>query len=80
MYGSHLLKFVSATQQPIALSTAESEYYALIREAAVAIGCANMALDMGISLGVKLHGDAIVASGVGHRRGAGRIRHIGDNQ
>eukprot|EP00971_Amphidinium_carterae_P128864 2552161-Amphidinium_carterae.1 len=29
LHGRHVLKFVSATQQPIALSSAESEYYAL---------------------------------------------------
>eukprot|EP00971_Amphidinium_carterae_P123677 2449486-Amphidinium_carterae.1 len=61
-----MLKFVSATQQPIALSTAESEYYALTRAAAVAIGCSNMALDMGVSRGVRLHGDATAASGIAH--------------
>eukprot|EP00971_Amphidinium_carterae_P234391 4650869-Amphidinium_carterae.1 len=35
-----------------------------------------MALDMGVSRGVRLHGDATAASGIAHRGGAGRVRHI----
>eukprot|EP00971_Amphidinium_carterae_P125996 2496133-Amphidinium_carterae.1 len=37
MHNTHMTKFVSATQQPIALSTAESEYSALVRAATIAI-------------------------------------------
>eukprot|EP00971_Amphidinium_carterae_P342001 6481117-Amphidinium_carterae.1 len=76
MHGQHTLKFVSATQQPIALSSAESEYYSLVRAATTAIGCSNMAMDLNIPLKVQLHADATAASGIAHRRGAGKVRHI----
>eukprot|EP00971_Amphidinium_carterae_P299352 5947695-Amphidinium_carterae.1 len=76
MHDTHMIKFVSATQQPIALSTAESEYYALVRAATIAIGCSGMTRDLGLEMKVKMHGDATAASGIAHRRGAGKLRHI----
>eukprot|EP00971_Amphidinium_carterae_P325489 6455761-Amphidinium_carterae.2 len=76
MHGEHMIKFVSATQQPIALSTAESEYYALTRAATIAVGCISMTKDFGIHKKIRLHGDATAASGIAHRRGAGKLRHI----
>ena len=76
MYGDHQIKFLSATQQPIALSSAESEWYAMVRTATVAIGMANMFLDYGLSVKVELLGDATAASGIACRRGVGKVRHL----
>ena len=78
-HGQHMIKFTNATQQPIALSSAESEYYALTRAAAAVAagaGCINMAKDLGMTLELRFHGDATAASGIAHRCGAGRLRHI----
>ena len=76
MYGKHMIKFLSATQKVEALSSAESEWYALVRTASVAIGVTNLAKDLGLKVDLRLAGDATAASGIAHRRGAGRVRHI----
>ena len=76
MYGKHMIKFLSATQKVEALSSAESEWYALVRTASVAIGVRNLSKDLGLKVDLRLAGDATAASGIAHRRGAGRVRHI----
>ena len=76
MYGKHMIKFLSATQKVEALSSAESEWYALVRTASVAIGVTNLSKDLGLNVDLRLAGDATAASGIAHRRGAGRVRHI----
>ena len=75
-HGAHLIKFVSATQVPIALSPGESEWYAKVRAASIVLGAASMAKDLGRSLSCHLRGDSTSADGIGNRRGAGKIRHI----
>eukprot|EP00971_Amphidinium_carterae_P214373 4254408-Amphidinium_carterae.1 len=65
MHGGHLIKFLSATQQPIALSSAESEWYAMVRTATFNIGMVNMAIDYGRTLQCRLLGDATAAAGIG---------------
>ena len=76
MYGKHMIKFLSATQKVEALSSAESEWHALVRTASVAIGVTNLSKDLGLKVDLWLAGDATAASGIAHRRGAGRVRHI----
>eukprot|EP00971_Amphidinium_carterae_P227112 4504971-Amphidinium_carterae.1 len=76
MHGQHMIKYSSTTQQPIALSSAESGWYAMVKTAALCIGMANMAKDYGRTLRVKILGDATAAGGIGARRGAGKVRHI----
>ena len=71
-----MIKFLRATQKVEALSSAESEWYALVRTASVAIGVTNLSKDLGLKVDLRLAGDATAASGIAHRRGAGRARHI----
>ena len=40
------------------------------------LGFKSMALDFGRTLQPRIFGDATAASGIGHRRGAGRVRHL----
>ena len=75
-HGSHMLKFISATQTPIALSPAESEWYAKVRAASVVIGATSMGRDLGRDLAAHLMGDSTSADGIGNRRGVGKIRHL----
>ena len=76
MHGQHMIRFSSTTQQPIALSSAESGWYATVKSATIAVGMGNMAADYSKFVQVHLFGDAPVASGIGHRRGAGKVRHL----
>ena len=76
MHGQHMIKMLSATQKVIALASAESEYYSMVRGAAAGIGLVNLAADFGRSLRLRLQADATGAIGIARRRGAGRVRHI----
>ena len=76
MHGTHMLKLISSTQTVEALSSGEAEWYALVHAASAAIGMANLGRDYGLTLGVSLAGDATACSGIAHRRGVGKIRHL----
>ena len=76
MIGKHLIKGWSKTQALIALSSAESELYAVLRTASETLGLISMGTDMQYQFGGKIWGDASVALGIIHRRGLGRTRHI----
>ena len=71
-----MVKFSTGTQDRPALSTAESEWYGLVRCATFTIGFCNMAADFGRTPQPRLSGDATAASGIAHRRGAGKLRHV----
>ncbi|CAK0865658.1 unnamed protein product, partial [Prorocentrum cordatum] len=74
--GDHMIRVFSATQGSEALSSGEAEWYALVHTVSCGIGLVSLARDMGYELELRLAGDATAASGIAHRRGAGRIRHI----
>ena len=63
-------------QTMIALSTGESEFYALVKATSVAIGLQNMARHYGLELGITLKVDATAGRGIASRRGVGKIRHL----
>ena len=77
MLGSHVVKHWSTTQHTFALSSGESEYYALVKSASQAIGLQSMQSDVNVdSLGIEIKTDASAAIGITSRRGLGRVRHI----
>lgn len=76
LHGKHLLSGSSTTQVPIALSTGESEFYALTKSIARGLGLKSMAADLGEKVDLEVNCDASAAKGIVARRGAGRLRHI----
>ena len=74
--GTHVIKTWSSTQDAIALSSGEAEYYALVKCGSQALGLNAMMEDLGISFRVHLKTDASAAQGISARRGLGKIRHI----
>jgi hypothetical protein len=76
--GSHCLKTWSSTQAPIALSSAEAEYYAMGEAATRAIGLRSMLEELGIGLskGIELWSDSSAARGFAARKGVGKMRHL----
>ena len=77
MLGSHVIKHWATTQHTFALSSGESEYYALVKSASQSIGLQSMQNDINIShLGIEIKTDASAAIGIASRRGLGRVRHI----
>lgn len=76
MWGGHLLKSWSTTQQVIALSSAEAELYALLKGTAQTKGMLSMLADFGLYADCIVKTDASAALCIAHRVGLGRTRHI----
>ena len=72
MIGNHTIKTWAKTQSSVALSSAESEFYATLKAAQESIGIISMCKD----LGHRLFADASAVLGVAQRLGVGRIRHL----
>ena len=76
-HGHHFLKMICSTQTQIALSSGESEWYALTHAACAITGLKNLSRDLGRNLEAHLMGDASAASVIGARRIVGKMRHLG---
>jgi hypothetical protein len=63
MIGTHCIKTWSKTQDTIALSSGEAEYYGIVRGASQGIGVRNMLKDLGINMKIKIKTDASAAKG-----------------
>ena len=74
--GEHLIRSWSKTQATIALSSAESEFYATLKACQEALGMSALATELNMTLGIKVHVDASAALGVAQRRGLGKLRHL----
>jgi hypothetical protein len=78
MIGAHCVKTWSSTQAPVALSSAEAEYYSMVEGGTRAIGLRNMLEELGVLVRgpVVLHSDSSAARSFASRRGVGRMRHL----
>ena len=76
MIGTHVLKIWSKTQSLIALSSAESEFYAALKASAEGLGMLSVMKDLSWKMKGKVMGDASAAMGIINRKGLGRTRHI----
>jgi precorrin-3B methylase len=76
MFGNHCIKTWSSTQDVVALSSGEAEYYAMVKAISQGIGVRNLLSDMGIKVSIQINTDASAAKAIASRRGCGRIRHI----
>ena len=79
MLGSHLIKMSSTTQSVLSLSSAEAEWFAMVKASCLAIGTQSACKDFGLDMGIHLHTDSSAAKGIGSRRGVGKIRHLDVN-
>ena len=62
-YGQHVLKHSSNVQSTIALSTGESEYYALVKGGSTGLGIQSLLADYGINAAVTIESDSNAAKG-----------------
>ena len=79
LLGNHCVKCWSSTQGPIALSSAEAEYYSMVEGVTRAIGLKNLAAEVGVVFGatpIILYTDSTAAKSFASRRGLGKMRHI----
>ena len=74
--GRHCIKHLSNLQSTIALSSGESEYYALVKAAQIGLGVRALLEDFGIQLNLNIHSDSSAARGHVGRLGLGKMRHI----
>ena len=82
MLGSHLVKTSSTTQSAIALSSSETEYYALVKAAAQGLGTKAIVKNLRVKEeeGIEVKSDASAAIGIAQRRATVKVRHIEVNQ
>ena len=78
MFGTHCLRATSTTQNVVALSSGESEFYAAVKSASIGLGIKSLGEDFGVFMPnpVEVRIDASACLGIASRKGAGRIRHI----
>ncbi len=74
MFGSHCLKTHSQTQETIALSSGESEFYGIAKAATMGIGIKSFFKDLGLEVEIQVNTDSSAARSISSRRGAGRVR------
>ena len=68
---------MSTMQTCVALSTAESEFYALTRGASNAMGTQSHYADIDIKVGIALYSDSSAARSAVRRKGlGGKLRHL----
>ena len=77
-FGKHLLRSTATTQGVLALSSGESEFYAVVKTSSIGSGSVHMVRDMGVKMDtpLEIYMDATAGIGIASRRGVGRIRHI----
>ena len=78
MFGKSTIRTWSSTQNVVALSSGEAEYYGLVKAASHGIGMRNLLQDLGYTRIEKIQilTDASAAMGIASRRGIGKVRHI----
>ncbi len=74
--GGHTLCAWSSSQNVVALSSCESEYYSLVRCAGEAIGLRETLEEMQLAYNIRLWTDARAARGLALRTGGGQIKHM----
>ena len=78
--GNHCIKSWSSTQTVIALSSGESEFYAIVKGATQALGTQSFLRDLGYEFKVKIFTDASTGKSIASRRGLGKVRHLDVSQ
>jgi hypothetical protein len=79
MIGSHCVKSWSATQGPLALSSAEAEYYSMVEGFLRAKHLQTIGSEIGmpgLSEEISLWTDSSAAKSFASRRGLGKMRHM----
>ena len=74
--GRHCVKHGSNLQSTIALSSGESEYYALVKAAAIGLSIQALMADWNEKYDLVLYSDSSAARGTASRRGLGKLRHV----
>ena len=74
------VKSWSSTQEVVALSSGEAEYYGIVKGARQGLGVKALLRDMGVGVDLVVGTDSSAAKGIAMRKGLGRVKHIETNQ
>ena len=77
--GTHLIKSWAKNQGLVALSSAESELYAVVKATAEGVGIQSIMKDLGQIVEGHVWADASAALGIVNRKGLGKVRHLDTN-
>ena len=75
-FGRCLVKTASNIQSTIALSSGESEYYALVRAGAIGLSLVALLADWNYPVSLRVSSDSSAAKGTASRLGLGKLRHV----
>ena len=76
MVGKHIIKTWSATQQCVALSSGEAEFYGVVRASGITLRHKSLMSDLGLNIPTRVWTDSSAAMGICARQGFGKLRHI----
>ena len=76
MFGHHYIKSWSKTQNIVALSSAESELYGVVKCTSELFGIKSALKDWDVVVKSVVKSDASAAMGIIQRQGLGKVRHI----
>jgi hypothetical protein len=76
MFGNHCVKIRSQAQETITSSSRESEFYGVVKAAAMGLGVKGLMEDLGVGMEAQVSTDSNAARRIASRRGAWRVRHI----
>ena len=76
MMGGHCLKTYSSTQEIIALSSGEAEFYGIVKAGACGLGVVSLLRDLGVNMKLSVYTDSSAGKSIGSRRGVGKVRHL----
>ena len=75
-HGGHLIESYTSTQQVVSLSTAESEFYGIVRGAASGIQLREAFTQLGFTVQLRVLSDSSAARAMTARTGSGRVKHV----
>ena len=75
-HGGHLIESSTSSQHVVSLSTAESEFYGIVRGAASGIQLREAFTRLGFTVQVRVLSDSSAARAMTARTGSGRVKHV----
>ena len=76
-FGKHIVESSCGRQSLVALSSAEAEFYSMIRGAASGIQTQQIFEELGVKLKLVMKCDSSAARGIASRNGSGKVKHLG---
>ena len=75
-HGGHLIEASTSSLLVVSLSTAESEFYGIVRGAASGIQHREAFMQFGFSVRLRVLSDSSAARAMTARTGSGRVKHV----